>query len=152
MSLTPREKAEAILENMPNPPDILLAAYVPNLDCIIMPYYADKTDFAYYSVLFHECIHMTFHESRLGGVERYSTDEHDLIAEVGSALLSAHVGLIYKTLPWHEETITDLLVELQDKSQVETACQEAERACHYITSKKITRAILPLRLRQLLSV
>jgi len=66
MNTTQRRRAEALLENMPNPPEIALAAYIPRDDVIVMPYFTDKNDVAYYAVLFHECIHISGHPSRLG--------------------------------------------------------------------------------------
>ena len=75
------------------------AHYVPSRDCISMP---EKQDFFcvkdYYHTLFHEIIHSTGHSSRINriksdgfGSESYAKEE--LIAEFGSAFLSANTGV-----------------------------------------------------------
>ena len=76
------------------------AFYRPSTDSVTLPSLAQfKNTAEYYSTAFHELTHSTGHESRLNrlsktaffGSEAYSKEE--LIAEIGAAALTNHVGL-----------------------------------------------------------
>jgi len=75
------------------------ACYCPGSDEVLMPERSTfKTCGHYFSVLFHELIHSTGHESRLDrdikngfGGEKYALEE--LVAEMGAAMLCAHAGI-----------------------------------------------------------
>ena len=76
------------------------AYYQPNTDSVILPAREQFADTAeYYSTAFHELTHSTGHHSRLDrltklaafGSEEYSKEE--LVAEIGAATLTNHVGL-----------------------------------------------------------
>ena len=83
------------------------AAYAPSIDTIVLP---DRSRFPgaapYYATLFHEAVHATGHSSRLDcgldttlapfGSPDYSREE--LVAEMGSALLSGTIGIDSMTL------------------------------------------------------
>lgn len=97
--------AETLICSMPKAPRFLKeggnrAYYSPMSDHIGMP---EATSFespeAYYATKFHEMVHSTGHESRLGrikdwasfGSEPYAQEE--LVAEMGSAMLCGMVGI-----------------------------------------------------------
>lgn len=75
--------------------------YTPSTDIVSMPNYGEfKTDDDFASTLGHEMIHATGHPSRLNRKfsakvfkENYATEE--LVAELGSAFLCAHLGFSY---------------------------------------------------------
>ncbi len=97
--LEPISECERIIENMTDCPPIRYedaeAFYVPALDYINMPRMNSFTSSEeFYGTLFHELIHATGHQKRLGrkevyensrfGTEMYSMEE--LVAEVGSCV------------------------------------------------------------------
>lgn len=105
------ERAEAIVDGMPNRPDIeyggARAFYRPSTDSVKVPElkrYEKPEEF--YSTLFHELAHSTGHESRLGregiveahffGDPVYSREE--LIAEMTATFLCAHCGIENQTI------------------------------------------------------
>lgn len=102
----PIERAQAILDGMPDPPSFRLgaplAAYSPGPDVVLLPAReAFATPEHYYSTAFHECAHSTGHERRLSrkgvtdptrfGSHEYSREE--LVAEMTAAFLCGHVAL-----------------------------------------------------------
>lgn len=144
------DACEQLVANMPNPPAIEMGdhepCYVPAQDSIYMP---SRGRFGeaemYYSVLFHELIHATGHESRLNreavttankfGSLTYSQEE--LTAEIGAAYLCKMTGI---ELP---ETFENSVAYLQswleqlrkDKRFVFRAASEAKTATQYILGK-----------------
>lgn len=145
----PHEKAEAIVENMPEPPTIERekqsprAYYSPPEDHVRVPCREqyDKVE-SYYSTLFHELGHSTGHESRLNrselmdnaerGNEDYSREE--LVAEFTSAFLAADAGLSNPDeleqsaayIDHWRETIKD------EPGIIMSAAGRAEKAARYI--------------------
>lgn len=105
----PIKAAESIVNDMPKRPYIQQskqrrAYYSPGGDFVHMPYIGvfDKEQ-QYYSTFFHELVHSTGHESRLGrefggrfGDKKYAFEE--LIAELGASYLCAESGILYFTL------------------------------------------------------
>lgn len=99
----------------------------------------------YYSTLFHEIIHSTGHESRLGrfkeensdhifGSESYSKEE--LIAEIGATFL-CHRNGIENTVKNSAAYIQNWLQVLKnDKRMIVFAASQAQKATEYITNEK----------------
>jgi antirestriction protein ArdC len=98
------EAAEEVIAGYPGGPQIEhggnAACYIPSQDLIRMPprerFHSDEQ---YYHTLFHEMIHSTGHPSRTnrtkgdwGGMGSDSYAEEELVAEIGAAMLSGHVG------------------------------------------------------------
>tara|TARA_R110002012_G_scaffold1496_7_gene6496 strand:- start:1018 stop:1914 length:897 start_codon:yes stop_codon:yes gene_type:complete len=73
------------------------AYYHPRLDYVGMPAIKDfKSEDHYWNVLFHELTHWTGHEARLNrllSLEKKDYAYEELIAEMGSALISAVMGV-----------------------------------------------------------
>jgi antirestriction protein ArdC len=139
-------QAEAIVANMPNPPNIrddggYQAYYRPLTDSIHLPQ-RNSFDSAreYYSTLFHELGHSTGHHSRLNrptltevvpfGSETYSKEE--LVAEFSSAFLCAHAG-IETTINNSAAYIKGWLKKLRsDPKLAIIAASQGQKAAHYI--------------------
>jgi len=142
---TPIEKAEKILENMPNKPEICFddnnrAFYSPVADYINMPEpELFKNDDRYYNVLFHEMTHSTGHPSRVGRElsqleEKYSFEE--LIAELGACFLSTESG-VEIDIENSASYIDGWLKRLKsDKKFIVRAASAAKKASEYILNNK----------------
>lgn len=121
-------------------------AFSPSKDKITMPSINtfDSPD-QYYSVAFHELTHWTGHKNRLArdlegrfGDERYAREE--LVAELGSAFLSARCGL--KGELRHAEYIkTWIKVLKEDKTAIKDAALEAQKAQCYIMDLALTHEL-----------
>ena len=108
----PIEQCETVVKNMPARPLILemepQAFYMPALDLVSMPSRALFDDSAkYYSALFHEIIHSTGHEKRLGRhkkmrdkfeIHQHEYSHEELVAEIGAGFLCAHAGIDNRTI------------------------------------------------------
>ena len=143
------EKAEQIVKNMPDPPEIVFkgnkAFYCLSKDKIYMPpRHLFISSEEYYSTLFHELVHSTGHEKRLKrksitskahfGSKLYSLEE--LIAEIGSAFLCAEAG-IEKTIKNQAAYIKHWLKVLKnDKRMIIFAAGKAQKAVDYVLNKK----------------
>ena len=107
----PIESCEHVLVNCHDKPTILYDGSEPqydqDTDQIRMPKQASfKTKEDFYNALFHELAHSTGHEKRLNrrtlvqvgeyGTKTYSKEE--LVAELTSAMLSSHCGILEKTI------------------------------------------------------
>jgi len=102
------ESAEAIVESWDQKPPIshkgAQAFYTPGRDSVTMPAKRSfKSEPEYYGTLFHELIHSTGHEKRIGrdfsgkfGSPEYAFEE--LIAELGAAFLNGEAGILYHTM------------------------------------------------------
>jgi antirestriction protein ArdC len=143
----PNEKAEQIIANMPQRPDIQYggnkACYRPSSDTITLP---PKQTFVspeeYYSTYFHELSHATGHESRLArksilepsffGSHEYSKEE--LVAEMGAAFLCGFSGIEQKTIENSVAYIQGWLKVLKssDKTLLVHAAAQAQKASDYI--------------------
>lgn len=114
------------------------AFFRPSADEIHMPNKGQFSDAAaYYSVLCHEHVHWTGHEVRLDrlpklcrfGDEAYAAEE--LVAEIGSAFLSAHFKMEGKLQ--HPEYIARWLKVLKnDKRAIFTAASQAQKAVDFL--------------------
>lgn len=142
----PIEEAEKIISGYFNHPDIRYASgrayYVPSLDYVSVPPMADyKQPEEYYSTLFHELVHSTGHESRLNrptltskagfGSEIYSKEE--LVAEMGSAMLSGVAGFLETTIDNSAAYIKSWSKKLKEDSRlVVMAASQAQKAADHI--------------------
>ena len=108
--------------------------YMPTRERFAQPVYA-------YAVALHELTHWTGHESRLGrdfsgrfGSEAYAFEE--LVAELGSAFVVAHLGLEGARLENHASYVQSWLKVLKnDKNAVFTASRHANAAYQLIMQK-----------------
>jgi antirestriction protein ArdC len=148
------ENAEAILRGMPCPPSISegttsIPSYNKHTDSIAMPARAAfRSDAEFLGALYHEAVHSTGHQSRLGrrtlienkgfnatGDARKIYSEEELVAEMGAAFLSAHAGI---TVDEHENSVAYLqgwlsVLKVSDhKGWVIRAASEAQKAANYI--------------------
>ncbi len=147
----PIEEAEAIVEGMPQRPEIRhadndRACYHPFLDRVTMPFtflFDRMEDF--YNVIFHELTHSTGHPSRLArksletyapfGSEEYSREE--LVAEMGAGFLCAAAGIAPKTLDNSAAYIASWLKALKnDRRAVVIAAGQAQKAADFILGAK----------------
>jgi antirestriction protein ArdC len=155
--VAPIEAAEAVWAGYRDAPQVRRvgdrALYLrPPKDEIRMPPRERfESDTAYYQVLFHEGIHSTGAAHRLNrstleqagvfGDQNYSQEE--LVAEIGSAMLMAHVGLV----PDYANSaayIRGWLAALQnDRRLIVRAAKEAERAVHHIAPKTNQAHVAP---------
>ncbi|MHB1527833.1 MAG: ArdC family protein [Acidiferrobacteraceae bacterium] len=93
---------------------------------------------AFYSVALHEMCHSTGHSSRLDRTfgERFGDDAYameELVAEMGSAFLTAELGILTATLANHADYLSSWLKVLkQDKRAILTAAAAASKAHGYI--------------------
>ena len=112
------------------------AFYNVNFDSIHMPEKAAfKDQLGYYGTLLHELVHWTGAENRLDrklankGREHYAAEE--LVAELGSSFLCAHVGLKYTTQ--HAAYIELWLKVLrEDKAAIFKAAAQARLATEFL--------------------
>jgi antirestriction protein ArdC len=97
----------------------------------------------YYATMGHESIHWTGHESRNNrllnttrfGDEAYAFEE--LVAELGSAFLCAHLGIANDPRPDHAQYIQGWLKALNgDKRAVFTAASKAQAALDFLTKQE----------------
>ena len=145
----PVAKADRIYLGMPQRPEVKhggnRAFYSPNLDYIQMPRtdQFDDTE-GYYATLFHELVHSTGHESRVGrpgieafagfGSESYSKEE--LVAEMGAAILCAQAGIEPRIEQSAAYIASWLKVLKNDKKFVVTAAAGAGKAVDFILDTK----------------
>jgi antirestriction protein ArdC len=145
--IPPIEQCEAIFDEMLHPPKIRIqgneAYYHVREDCITIPEMArfERAE-SYYSVLFHELVHATGNESRLGrsgiteptqfGTEAYSKEE--LIAEMGAGYLGGMTGILDEDLiSNHTAYIQNWITVLKkDKGLLIEAASKAQKAVDYI--------------------
>jgi len=139
-----------LVADMPNAPEIThqsqRACYSPELDQVTMPAPESfDAPASYYATLFHELAHSTGHQSRLDrkgiteanhfGSHDYSREE--LTAEMGSAYLSGHCGLVDSTIDNSASYIQGWLKRLRnDATMVVKAAGKAQRAADYILDVK----------------
>jgi antirestriction protein ArdC len=120
--------------------------YIPRTDNIHMPCIDCFHDAeSYYATLAHEATHWTAHPSRLArefgrkrwGDEGYAMEE--LVAELGSAFLSADLDLTPETREDHAAYIASWIKALKDdKRAIFTAASYAQRAVDFLHSAQPT--------------
>jgi antirestriction protein ArdC len=118
------------------------AFYSPHTDHVQMPPFETFRDAeSYAATLAHELTHWTKHDKRLArdfgrrrhGDEGYAREE--LVAELGSAFLSADLGITPEVRPDHAAYIASWLTVLKgDKRFIFTAASHAQRAADYLHS------------------
>lgn len=118
------------------------AFYAIGPDYVQMPPFEFfKDPESYYATKLHECTHWTRHPSRLDrdmgrkkwGDEGYAMEE--LVAELGSAFLSADLGLTPEVRDDHAAYIGSWLKILkEDKRAIFTASAHAQRAAEFLHS------------------
>jgi antirestriction protein ArdC len=116
------------------------ACYVISQDRIdLPPFEAFRDAESYYATLAHETLHWTRHPSRLArefgrkrwGDEGYAMEE--LVAELGSAFLSADLGLIPEVRDDHAAYIGSWIKVLKnDKRAIFSAASYAQRAAEFL--------------------
>jgi len=116
------------------------AYYAIHNDHVQIPLFETFRDAeSYYATLAHEMTHWTRHEKRLNrefgrkrwGDEGYAAEE--LVAELGSAFLSADLGLTPEPREDHASYIAHWLAVLKnDNRAIFTAAAHAERACGFL--------------------
>jgi antirestriction protein ArdC len=120
-------------------PNRAYACYVPAVDEIHLPPRSSfVSEDAYYGVAFHELTHWTGHPARcardLGG--RFGSDSYameELIAELGSAFLSAEVGISATPRLDHAQYIDSWLRVLRsDTKAVSLAAGKASQSVAYL--------------------
>ena len=118
-----------------------VAAYFPARDAIVLPdAFNFTTPAAYYATAFHELVHWTGHESRLGRLTKTNFGsavyaEEELVAELGAAFLCAEYGIEGKTQ--HPEYIAGWLKSLKDdKRFIFKASKEATKAVAFLTGEE----------------
>ncbi len=120
------------------------AAYAPRADQILLP---DVDRFtspeAYCATALHELVHWTGHESRLNrtfgqrfGDAAYAFEE--LVAELGSAFVLGHIGLVEATIEGHAAYLDSWLQVLRnDRTAIFTAARHAGEAFEYILAREM---------------
>ena len=146
----PVDKAEQLINNYPGSPEIKhneqRAYYSPSRDIINMPQKESFEDIeSYYSVLFHEMIHSTGHESRLNrisdnasfGNDEYSKEE--LTAEMGAAFLRAETGInLDSEMTQSAGYIQSWIRALRnDTKMIIQASSKGQKAADYIINREV---------------
>ncbi|MCC8960074.1 DUF1738 domain-containing protein [Bradyrhizobium sp. Pear77] len=118
------------------------AFYSPSTDHVQMPIFESFRDAAsYVAVLSHEHIHWTADSRRVGrDLSRYAKDRSDrareeLVAEIGSALVCADLGIVPELEPRsdHAAYVASWLTVLSnDRRAIFTAAAHAQRAVAYL--------------------
>ena len=127
------------------------AAYAPGVDRILMP---DVDRFtspeAYCATALHELVHWTGHPSRLArafgqrfGDAAYAFEE--LVAELGSAFVLGHIGLVDATIEGHAAYLDSWLQVLRrDRTAIFTAARHAGEASEYILARQLPVTVAKL--------
>lgn len=139
-------ECQAVLANMQNPPTIVHkkheAFYHPAEDYINMPKMKSfERQEAYYGTLFHELMHSTGHQSRVGrkevferikfGSEAYSLEE--LVAEMGACYLKSYTGIPIALLENNAAYIKGWLEVLKNDTRfIVRAASRAQQGVEYI--------------------
>lgn len=141
---SPIEACEKVFADMPNKPaliDAQEAYYNRKEDLVgIPPAKAFVSTEEYYSTLFHELCHSTGHPKRLNRDNKYDQSGYDdaysneeLIAEIGSSILCAYVGISPRTIKNQEAYIAHWYKRLKsDKRLIIGASAMAQKAADYI--------------------
>ncbi|WP_300973510.1 zincin-like metallopeptidase domain-containing protein [Sphingomonas sp. LHG3406-1] len=115
------------------------ACYVPAHDQICLPKFQQFRDaHSYYATLAHETVHWSGAKHRLDRnlSGRFGTDDYameELVAELGSAFIAAHLGLSVEPRPDHAAYVSSWLRVLRsDPRAILTAAAKAQEAIDYI--------------------
>jgi antirestriction protein ArdC len=142
-------EAAEIVAGMPDQPVVkhgmTRAYYSPSSDTVGMPERKRfDTQDAYHATLFHELVHATGHEKRLKrqsiterngfGSDPYCKEE--LIAELGSAFLCGHAGIVERTIDNSAAYLEGWLNQLkEDKTLIVYAAAQAQKAADFILGR-----------------
>ena len=145
----PTAACEAVLTNMPDPPEIRFGLYNPSYnfrdDVISMPKPETFTSAEeYYGTLYHELCHSVGHPRRLNrrgadtsvpfGTPAYSREE--LVAEMGAALLCAETGIDTPTIANQAAYLKGWANALSDDPKaVFTAAAQAQKTADFILGR-----------------
>jgi antirestriction protein ArdC len=154
----PIEKAEQIIENMQARPEIHYggdrAAYSPQLDLVRLPRReAFHSPEDLYQTTFHELIHSTGHEKRIGrkGITEptyfgsHSYCQEELVAEFGASMLCGVAGIEQQTIENSAAYIQGWLRVLKsDKRMAIIAAGQAQKACDHILGKEADKQSDPI--------
>ena len=138
--------SELVIELMPNAPKIEYgganASYRTKTDTVNVPKSGQFESInEYYGALFHELIHSTGHQSRIGReFGRQNTKEYafeELIAELGASYLNAESGILFDNLKnssayikgWNKRLVKEME---DDFSFFFKASSQAQKAANYI--------------------
>lgn len=152
------DAAEKIITGMPKAPPIRKgtdrAFYSPGPDYVeIPPLSKFKNEQNYYSVTFHELVHSTGHQSRIGrdltgrfGSKSYAFEE--LIAELGASFLCGESGILYYTMKnsaaYIESWSSRLAAEMKaDNKFFIRAASAAQAAADFMLGRKEADYTLP---------
>lgn len=151
-TIDPLAECEAIIAAMPNAPKFATdgrAYYRPSTDTVAMP---ERNSFhgapEYYSTFFHELVHSTGHNKRLGrdGIERLnafgseSYSKEELVAEVGAAMLCGVAGIVRETLPNSAAYLAAWIKVLKsDAKMIVSAASAAQKAADYIRNVPVAQ-------------
>lgn len=141
------KEGEDILNGYKDKPEISYmgdrAYYSPSSDKVVVPPgFSFKESEEFYSTLFHELVHSTGHEKRLGrdmsgifGDDRYSKEE--LVAELGSAFLCGIAGMKSRgRVRNHAAYLKGWMSKLkEDKKMFFDAMSKASKAINYIVGE-----------------
>ena len=144
-------EAAEIVAKMPQPPvfkhGMSHAFYTPLNDIVGMPIQERfDTEDSYYATMFHELVHSTGHEKRLKRqsiMERngYGSDPYcreELIAELGSAFLCGHAGIVERTVNNSAAYIKGWLKPLKDdRTLIVYAAAQAQKAADFILGRTL---------------
>ena len=115
------------------------ACFIPSADQIRLPKFEQfRNAEAYYAVACHELIHWSGAKHRLARdlTSRFARESYameELVAELGSAFLSAHLGLSVEPRPDHASYIASWLRVLNgDSRAILTAATKAQEAVDYL--------------------
>ena len=149
-AVDPILECEAIINTMPDSPLLIFtgkkAFYDIEKDHVVLPQLKRfKTSESYYTTLFHELVHSTGAEKRLGrktitdmaefGSEPYSMEE--LIAELGAAYLNFFTGILDKEIESSAAYISGWLEKLRnDKRFIIAASGRAQKAVDLILNRQ----------------
>lgn len=147
-TISPIERAEAIIAAMPNCPRInelgTRAYWRPQTDEITLPpRLRFRSDAAYYSTEFHELTHSTAHPSRVGrdidghSFNLHTRSEEELVAEIGASFLCAEAGFESPEDDINSAAyIADWMSQIKaDKMLVTRAAKAAQKAVDYIVCR-----------------
>ena len=120
------------------------AMYLPELDEIRLPWPQRFTSAeAYCATSLHELVHWTGHPARLArafgqrfGDAAYAFEE--LVAELGSAFVMGHCGLVDATIEGHAAYLAHWLQMLRrDRTAIFTAARHASAAFEFIVAREM---------------
>ena len=149
---TPVELAEAIIRDMPDPPEIVTylhdnrpPRYYPARDRVMIPEMGryENADY-WYNTMFHELTHSTGHPKRLdrfkketrhGELHNYGREE--LVAAMGSAMLGARAGIGSRVLELDASYIRHWRDAIAaDKAMVVRAATLAQKSTDWILGER----------------